>query len=453
MRFTLFTIAGAFAGLACAQTFTQCDPTKKDCPNDPAMAATFDTDFRKGAESVRGWKQTAGSLTYSQEGAQFTINKRGDAPTIQSEAYLFFGYVEVKMKASPGQGIISSIVLQSEDLDEVDWEFLGTHPNSVQTNFFGKGNTTTYDRMIEVGVSNAQPEMHTYALDWTAERLVYLIDGKPVRTLNYADPKANGGRNYPQTPCTVRLGIWAGGDPSNEKGVIEWAEGPTDYSKAPFTMTVESVKVKNYSPGKEYKWTDKSGSWQSIEVVGAGDVNGAPENSVTLAPTASATGSLQSGIDATGKAPQPSATATQSSIPEQSDSPQESSLPSESGATPCNCDDIATVTVTGVPPPAQTPTTLITSSGYGADLPSTPSAQPPVDNPVTSFPPYQTGGIETDTNPPPSVPFPTGGFPALPSGNASAPTPSAPLEFPGAASNNKASVLAILVAAAVMFVY
>jgi hypothetical protein len=406
---------------------------EKDCPNDPAMAATFDTDFRKGAESVKGWKQTAGSLAYNQEGAQFTINKKGDSPTIQSETYLHFGYVEVKCKAAAGQGIISSIVLQSEDLDEIDWEFIGTVPNTVQMNYFGKGNTTTYDRMIEAPVSNVQNEMHTYALDWTAERLVYIIDGTPVRTLKFGD--ANGGKNYPQTPSTVRIGIWAGGDPDNEAGVIEWAGGKTDYSKAPFTMTVESIKVKNYSPGKEYKWTDKSGSWESIEVIGKGDTNGAPENSVGIQPSATATGGgLNNDID----------------VPTATGAPAESGAPAQSAASSscstavvngtsstCSC-DVATVTMTGPSPPATTLATTPVPSG-GA---------PPASYPGSAPPPYPTGGLEIDTKPAPSGAYPTGGV--YPPGNTTTPPPS---QFTGAATNNRVGAFALLAGAAAMLVF
>ena len=51
---------------------------------------------------------------------------------------LHFGYVEVVMKAAPGVGIISSIVLQSDNLDEVDWEWIGGVDSRVQQNYFGK---------------------------------------------------------------------------------------------------------------------------------------------------------------------------------------------------------------------------------------------------------------------------------------------------------------------------
>jgi hypothetical protein len=55
------------------------------------------------------------------DGSEFTINKLGDGPTIQSNFYMFFGYVEVVMKAAPGAGIVSSFVMESDDLDEIDW--------------------------------------------------------------------------------------------------------------------------------------------------------------------------------------------------------------------------------------------------------------------------------------------------------------------------------------------
>jgi hypothetical protein len=83
--------------------------------------------------------------------------------------------------------------------------------------------------------------------------------------LNAGD--ANGGHNFPQTPCNVRLGIWAGGDPKNPQGTIDWAGGETDYGDSPFTMTVKSVRVSDASTGTQYVYGDKTGSYQSIKVL------------------------------------------------------------------------------------------------------------------------------------------------------------------------------------------
>ncbi|KAF2251444.1 glycoside hydrolase family 16 protein [Trematosphaeria pertusa] len=439
MRFITSLTASAFVALATAQTFTDCDPTKKTCPNNPAMPADFSTDFKAGASGVKGWKQTAGTLNYGASGAEFTVAKKGDAPTIQSEGYLHFGYIEVKMKAAPGQGIISSIVLQSDDLDEVDWEFIGGVSSKVQMNYFGKGNTTTYDRMVEADVSNVQ-EMHTYALNWTADALTWIIDNAPVRTLKFAD--ANGGNNYPQTPSNVRIGIWAGGDSENE-GTRSWAGGPVDYSKAPFTQTVESVKIINYTPAKEYQWTDQSGSYKSIKAIGAGDTEGAPQNSAVIQPSATGEDAgLGTGVNAptaTGVAGTP-AESTPCSDGEQMPSSTPVPVPSGGpytngttppGETPCDCGTL-TVTVTGTPP--ATPEVPPASSA---------PAPPPVES--SASPP----GIVTDTRPAPSVPVPsapTGALPT-PSGNA---TTTAPPLFPGAASSHKAGALVGLVGAAMV---
>jgi hypothetical protein len=66
----------------------------------------------------------------------------------------------------------------------------------------------------------------------------------------------------------IRLGIWAGGDPTNAQGTVEWAGGPTDFSKAPFAMMVDSINVINYTPAKSYTYKDNSGTYQSIGIDG-----------------------------------------------------------------------------------------------------------------------------------------------------------------------------------------
>lgn len=77
------------------------------------------TDFTQG--SSKEWTAIADNVTYGSNGAEFTIAKRFDAPTLETNFYIFFGEVEVVLKTANGTGIVSSIVMQSDDLDEVDW--------------------------------------------------------------------------------------------------------------------------------------------------------------------------------------------------------------------------------------------------------------------------------------------------------------------------------------------
>ena len=313
--------------------------------------------------------------------------------------------------------------------------------------------------MIEADAPNNQNEFHKYALNWTAESLTWIVDDKPTRTLNFAD--ANGGKNYPQTPCNVRLGNWPGGD-SKDEGTRQWAGGNVTYDDAPFTMTVKSIKVINYSPGKEYEWTDKTGDFKSIKVIDAGNTEGAPVNSVAIEASATAPAApLESGVDA------PSATGEAGNGSNASTTCTESDSPSgsDNGDEPCEC-GTATVTVTGAPPAITDAPPATFSTEYSAVLPSdvassvaeTPLAStaqtPIVTSAAPSSPPYPTeSGIEIDTRSAPGVVVPSAPTGALPqpSGNATFSAP--PAEFTGAASHMKASGLVGAVVGAVLLAF
>lgn len=211
-----------------------------------------------------------GRPKYDSSGVSFTVAAQGDAPQLMSAFHIMFGRVSVTMKAAPGQGIVSSVVLQSATLDEIDFEWLGTDDAQVQTNYFGKGIVTTYNRGQFNPAKNNQAEFHTYTIDWTKDRILWAVDNVEVRTLTVDTAEED---QYPQTPMQIKFGAWAGGDPRNPPGTIEWAGGKTNYADGPYTMVVKSISISDYSTGKEYRYTDNSGSWESIEAVD-GEING-----------------------------------------------------------------------------------------------------------------------------------------------------------------------------------
>lgn len=206
---------------------------------------------------------TYGDANYDSSGVSFSISKPKQAPTMQSDFYFFFGSVSAIAKAAKGTGIVSCVILESDDLDEIDWEWLGGSANQVQTNYYGKGNTTVYNRATYVNVNDVQDTWHNYTIEWTSSATTWYIDGAAVRTLAYDD--ALGGKNYPQTPMKVKLGIWSASDTGAE-GTIQWAGGNTDYSDGPFTMQVKSISINNYNPASSYTYSDETGDWQSIKM-------------------------------------------------------------------------------------------------------------------------------------------------------------------------------------------
>ncbi|KAK6340611.1 hypothetical protein TWF696_008936 [Orbilia brochopaga] len=254
-------LACALAGVSSAQTFTHCNPLTQTCPANPALGGSASIDFTAGPNDAFAATLGSNKITYTPQGAQFQVAASGDSPTLSSNFYIMFGRVTVTMQAAPGVGIVSSVVLQSDDLDEIDWEWLGGDTGQVQSNYFGKGDTSTYDRAAFIGLAPPpQTTEHTYTIEWTSGSITWSIDGTVARVLT----RDQAGSFYPQTPMQIKLGLWAGGDPSNQPGTIQWAGGYTDYSQGPFNMYVRSISVQDYSTGTSYSYSDNSGSYLSI---------------------------------------------------------------------------------------------------------------------------------------------------------------------------------------------
>ncbi|KHN95061.1 cell wall glucanosyltransferase Mwg2 [Metarhizium album ARSEF 1941] len=267
-------ILAASAGLGSAQTFGKCNPRERDaCPPDNAFgnrAAPCELE-RDLCGIFTG--NDGSDVTYGSRGAAFKIEKPSDAPTVQSSNYIFFGRVDAFMRAAPGSGIITSLVLQSDDLDEIDWEFIGSDNTQVQTNYFSKGNTSTYDRGQFHDVSDPVGSTHKYTIEWTRTRLVWSIDGKPVRTLLASECKPGTASGFPETPMQVKLGTWVAGKEGAAPGTIQWAGGYADWSKKPFVAYYKDVTIADYAGGdgpgraaERYVYGDRSGTWQSIRI-------------------------------------------------------------------------------------------------------------------------------------------------------------------------------------------
>ncbi|KAL4982243.1 concanavalin A-like lectin/glucanase domain-containing protein [Aspergillus falconensis] len=271
--------------VAAADEQTDCNPLNNTCPADPALGTEHTWWFNSTLDDAL-WNVTTGTPDYTSEGAAFSIKTENASTLLQSNFYIFFGVMEAHVKMAKGAGIISSVILQSDDLDEIDWEWVGYNTSEVQSNFFGKGNTTTSDRGGSHAVANADTEFHNYTTYWDQDRLEWWIDGELVRTVNYSEPLTVYGKNYPQTPCRVKVSLWPAGLPTQSVGNIEWAGGLVDWSDLPFTMTVQRVRVKDFHTAREYTYSGHSGSYDSIKVVSGNstakaEINKTPSKSLS----------------------------------------------------------------------------------------------------------------------------------------------------------------------------
>lgn len=265
----LFLALSGLQAMANAEyTGTDCNPTDSNstCSADAALGTEHTWLFNSTLDS-KLWDMRTGSIDYTSEGADFSIKTENASTLLVSNFYIFFGVMEAHVKMAKGAGIISSVILQSDDLDEIDWEWVGYNTSGVQSDFFGKGNTTTSDRGGYHAVSNADTEFHNYTSYWDKDRLEWWIDGDLVRTVNYSEPLTVYGKNYPQTPCQVKVSNWPVGIKGQSVGNLEWGGGYVNWTDVPFTMTVSKIRVQDFHSGKEYKYTGHTGSYESIDVI------------------------------------------------------------------------------------------------------------------------------------------------------------------------------------------
>lgn len=197
-------------------------------------------------------------VQYYDSGLKFSVRKRFDNPSILSTFEVLYGRAEVELKASHGSGIISSFYLQSKNLDEIDVaETFGSNPYAFQTNFFIKGNTSTHDRggYHEMDVP-PMDEFHKYGIEWTKDKIVWLLDGEVIRVVTNDHPQG-----FPHAPMYIKFSLWAGGDELNEQGTIDWSGGRTNYEELPYTMYIKNLHVLDYSTGFQHRYGDSLEDW------------------------------------------------------------------------------------------------------------------------------------------------------------------------------------------------
>ncbi len=152
-------------------------------------------------------------------------------------------------------------MMLSDDLDEIDWEFMGGNVTHAETNFFGKGIQNYHNAYLpprRQRCAGRLPQLY-HRLDQGWYGLLHRYSKGP-------QPAPSGCRQLPSDPHAIvarHLGRWRS---QARRGVRDWAGGTTDYSKGPYTMYVKTVQVTDFSSGKEYSYGDQTGSWQSIQI-------------------------------------------------------------------------------------------------------------------------------------------------------------------------------------------
>ncbi len=201
----------------------------------------FLVDFTRGYDeathSVADWFMDAGwldadfsrhNVRFDSAGMTLSVTRRNGGPTpylsaeFQREGFYGFGRYEVVMRSAKAQGIVSSFFTHTDRYfgdkhSEVDFEFVGSKPREVHTNYFWDGQKGESD----IGLwFDASADLHLYAFEWMPESIAWYVDGVEIRRVDAATASAP----IPQNSSRVVANIWAA-----NKQAVEWVgepEGP-----------------------------------------------------------------------------------------------------------------------------------------------------------------------------------------------------------------------------------
>ncbi|KAL0078090.1 concanavalin A-like lectin/glucanase domain-containing protein [Phycomyces blakesleeanus] len=153
----------------------------------------------------------------------------GTGPTFNPPNYMQYGKFTATIKAAPEGGAVTAIILIADNGDEIDYELIGADDQHAQTNYFwGQQPVVGVNGGIHDVSGSIYSQFHTYTINWTPEKIDWIIDGEKVRTKNMKDTCSGGVCKYPTHPARVQIGLWDG---SRESGTAEWAHGPINWSK------------------------------------------------------------------------------------------------------------------------------------------------------------------------------------------------------------------------------
>lgn len=265
--------------------FSACNPGEEKEPlTDSAPTGATLADFTDGkAETFfasDGWTNgsvfnawwSAEQVTYSEGAAHLGIAENAEGSAADNNGYYagelrsyqYFGYgdYEVTMKPSRKTGTASTFFVctgpydtdeegNENPWDEIDIEFLGQDTTKVQFNYYVDG-VGGHEYMYNLGF-DASETYHKYGFRWTAEYIVWFVDGVPVYKVEKAEDTP-----MPSTPGRILMNYWSG-TPEAEgwMGVFTDPDDTTsDYKKittsaTPIGTLPEKVEVEEF----EGDWT------------------------------------------------------------------------------------------------------------------------------------------------------------------------------------------------------
>ena len=233
-------------------------------------------DVYLGDGSQANWVSEGMPVAYD-DSVLLTMAPNTVGTLLSSTHYVWYGKISTTMTTSQGAGVVTAFIMMSDVKDEIDFEFIGTDVQNVQSNFYWQG-ALNYTNEKNLSAPNTESQKHTYTFDWSPDRIEWSVDGDVLRTVTKDSTynSSDGSYHYPQTPARIELSLWPAGESKNGQGTVEWAGGEINWN-SPYMQNgyykaqVWEVDVECYDPpsganstgSKSYVYNDNSAGFNN----------------------------------------------------------------------------------------------------------------------------------------------------------------------------------------------
>lgn len=111
-----------------------------------------------------------------------------------------YGYIEARAKIPVGKGIWPAFWMLGSNIKQVGWpkageidilEYVGKEPDMVFTSLHTQDSHGNTINTKKTRFENIEEGFHTYAIDWTEEKIEFFVDGQSVYTFNPSDKNSD----------------------------------------------------------------------------------------------------------------------------------------------------------------------------------------------------------------------------------------------------------------------
>lgn len=109
-----------------------------------------------GNASTSDWEYS-GSPKLDDGNVILTMPKNSVGTLLSSTHYIWYGKIAADVKSSRGKGVVTGFILMSDIKDEIDFEWVGSDLENVQSNFYFQGITNCKTTALDFGMFGSMP--------------------------------------------------------------------------------------------------------------------------------------------------------------------------------------------------------------------------------------------------------------------------------------------------------